>query len=113
MSDLVVIVYPTQEKAEEVRKRLFELQKEYIIKLAVGFATVGASTLFAGYCVLQVRNLTSGGCYFVSAMPGIFGLGNCLIPDQTPRVASQTPHPENGAPAMLKEIVSIWIFGTE
>jgi uncharacterized membrane protein len=36
MSDLVVIVYPTQEKAEEVRKRLFELQKEYIIKLADG-----------------------------------------------------------------------------
>ena len=31
MSDLVVIVYPTQEKAEEVRTRLFELQKEYII----------------------------------------------------------------------------------
>jgi len=34
MSDLVVIVYPSQEKAEEVRKRLFELQKEYLIKLA-------------------------------------------------------------------------------
>ena len=34
MSDLVVIVYPTLEKAEEVRTRLFELQKEYIIKLA-------------------------------------------------------------------------------
>jgi len=33
MSDLIVIVYPTQEKAEEVRTRLFELQKEYIIKL--------------------------------------------------------------------------------
>jgi uncharacterized membrane protein len=34
MSDLVVIVYPTLEKAEEVRTRLFELQREYIIKLA-------------------------------------------------------------------------------
>jgi uncharacterized membrane protein len=33
MSDLVVIVYPALEKAEEVRKRLFELQIEYIIKL--------------------------------------------------------------------------------
>jgi uncharacterized membrane protein len=33
MSDLVVIVYPTLEKAEEVRKRLFELQTEYLIKL--------------------------------------------------------------------------------
>ena len=27
MSDLVVIVYPSEEKAEEVRKRLFELQR--------------------------------------------------------------------------------------
>ncbi|WP_034991369.1 DUF1269 domain-containing protein [Beijerinckia mobilis] len=34
MSDLVVIVYPTEEKAEEVRKRLFELQQQYIIQLA-------------------------------------------------------------------------------
>jgi uncharacterized membrane protein len=34
MSDLVVIVYPSQQKAEEVRRRLLELQKEYIIKLA-------------------------------------------------------------------------------
>jgi uncharacterized membrane protein len=33
MSDLVVIVYPTEEKAEEVRKRLFALQKEYLIEL--------------------------------------------------------------------------------
>ena len=31
MSDLVVIVYPSEQKAEEVRKRLFELQKEYLI----------------------------------------------------------------------------------
>jgi uncharacterized membrane protein len=34
MSDLVVIVYPSLEKADEVRNRLFELQKEYLIKLA-------------------------------------------------------------------------------
>lgn len=33
MSDLIVIVYPTEAKAEEVRQRLFELQKEYLIKL--------------------------------------------------------------------------------
>jgi uncharacterized membrane protein len=31
MSDLVVIVYPTLEKAEEVRTRLFQLQKEYLL----------------------------------------------------------------------------------
>src|ERR1700675_4309720 len=31
MSDLVVIVYPSEAKAEEVRQRLFKLQKEYLI----------------------------------------------------------------------------------
>ncbi len=34
MSDLVVIVYPTEAKAEEVRERLFELQKQYLIKIS-------------------------------------------------------------------------------
>ena len=34
MSDLIVIVYPTEAKAEEVRQRLFAMQKEYIIQLA-------------------------------------------------------------------------------
>lgn len=34
MSDLIAIVYPTEAKAEEVRKRLFELQKEYLIELS-------------------------------------------------------------------------------
>ena len=33
MSDLVVIVYPSEQKAEEVRQRLLELQKEYLIEL--------------------------------------------------------------------------------
>jgi uncharacterized membrane protein len=34
MSDLVAIVYPTEAKAEEVRQRLFKLQKEYLLKLS-------------------------------------------------------------------------------
>lgn len=34
MSDLVAIVYPSEAKAEEVRQRLFKLQKEYLIKLS-------------------------------------------------------------------------------
>jgi uncharacterized membrane protein len=33
MSDLVVIEFPSEEKAEEVRKKLFDLQKEYLIEL--------------------------------------------------------------------------------
>jgi uncharacterized membrane protein len=34
MSDLIAIVYPTEAKAEEVRQRLFKLQKEYLITLS-------------------------------------------------------------------------------
>lgn len=34
MSDLVAIVYPSEAKAEEVRERLFKLQKEYLIKIS-------------------------------------------------------------------------------
>jgi uncharacterized membrane protein len=33
MSDLVFIAFPTEAKAEEVRKRVLELQKEYLIEL--------------------------------------------------------------------------------
>jgi uncharacterized membrane protein len=34
MSDLVVIVYPTEEKAEAIRHKLLSLQKEYLIELS-------------------------------------------------------------------------------
>lgn len=34
MSDLVAIVYPNETKAEEMRKKLFDLQKEYLIELS-------------------------------------------------------------------------------
>lgn len=34
MSDLIVIVYPTEARAEEVRAKVFELQKEYLIEVS-------------------------------------------------------------------------------
>ncbi|WOH64453.1 DUF1269 domain-containing protein [Bradyrhizobium sp. BWA-3-5] len=34
MSDLIAIIYPSEAKAEEVRQRLFKLQKEYLITLS-------------------------------------------------------------------------------
>ncbi|MCP4563471.1 MAG: DUF1269 domain-containing protein [Bosea sp.] len=34
MSDLVVIVYPTEARAEEMRQKLFGLQKEYLIQIS-------------------------------------------------------------------------------
>lgn len=33
MSDLVFLAFPTEQKAEEVRKRLLELQREYLIEM--------------------------------------------------------------------------------
>ncbi len=34
MSDLIVIVYPTEDKAEAIRQKLVNLQKEYLIELS-------------------------------------------------------------------------------
>jgi uncharacterized membrane protein len=34
MADLVAIAFPTEEKAEEVRQKLLDIQKEYLIELA-------------------------------------------------------------------------------
>jgi uncharacterized membrane protein len=59
MSDLVVIVYPTEENAEEVRKRLFELQKEYLIKL--GDAVIATKSPDGQIKLHQVINTTAAG----------------------------------------------------
>lgn len=59
MSDLVVIVYPSEEKAEEVRKRLFELQKEYFIKL--GDAVIATKSPDGQIKLHQVINTTVAG----------------------------------------------------
>src|SRR3981081_2967407 len=53
MSDLVVIVYPSEEKAEEVRQRLIKLQKEYLITIN---AAVIAVRTKAGARKLQQRD---------------------------------------------------------
>jgi uncharacterized membrane protein len=59
MSNLVVIVYPTLEKAEEVRKRLFELQKEYLIKL--GDAVIATKSPDGQIQLHQIVNTTASG----------------------------------------------------
>jgi uncharacterized membrane protein len=59
MSNLVVIVYPTQEKAEEVRTRLFELQKEYLIKL--GDAVIATKSADGQVQLHQIVNTTASG----------------------------------------------------
>src|SRR5258708_37718313 len=59
MSDLVVIVYPSEEKAEEVRKPLFELQKEYLIKL--GDAVIATKSADGQIKLHQGVNTTAAG----------------------------------------------------
>jgi uncharacterized membrane protein len=59
MSNLVVIVYPSEEKAEEVRKRLFELQGEYLIK--IGDAVIATKTDKGEVKLHQMMNMTAAG----------------------------------------------------
>jgi uncharacterized membrane protein len=59
MSDLIVIVYPTEAKAEEVRKRLFELQKEYLIQL--GDAVIATKTDAGSVKLNQLFSTTAAG----------------------------------------------------
>jgi uncharacterized membrane protein len=37
MSDLIVIAFPTEAKAEEVRQKLLAMQKEYLIELGESY----------------------------------------------------------------------------
>jgi uncharacterized membrane protein len=59
MSDLIVIVYPTEAKAEEVRTRVLELQKEYLIKL--GDAVIATKTGSGSIKLNQLVNTTAAG----------------------------------------------------
>ena len=59
MSDLVVIVYPTEAKAEEVRQRLFELQKQYLITL--NDAVIATKTSAGKIKLNQIMKTTASG----------------------------------------------------
>lgn len=59
MSDLIAIVYPSEAKAEEVRNRLLELQKEYLIQ--VGDAVIASKTPAGKVKLNQLVNTTAAG----------------------------------------------------
>jgi uncharacterized membrane protein len=59
MSTLIAIVYPTEAKAEEVRNRLFSLQREYLIKL--GDAVIATKTESGKVKLNQIVNTTAAG----------------------------------------------------
>ena len=59
MSDLVFIAFPSEEKAEEVRKRLLAMQREYLIEL--GDAVVAVKTADGNIKLNQLMNTTATG----------------------------------------------------
>ena len=59
MSDLVFIAFPSEEKAEEVRKRLLAMQREYLIEL--GDAVVAVKTADGQIKLNQMINTTATG----------------------------------------------------
>ena len=59
MSDLVVIVYPTEAKAEEMRTKLFQLQKEYLIE--IGDAVIAVKHDDGKVKLNQLINTTAAG----------------------------------------------------
>src|SRR3954467_12345942 len=59
MSDLVFISFPTEEKAEEVRQKVLDLQKEYLIELED--AVVVVKTPDGKIKLNQLMNTTAAG----------------------------------------------------
>lgn len=59
MSDLVVIAFPSEAKAEEVRQRVLELQKEYLIEL--GDAAIAVKQPDGTIRLNQLMNTTAAG----------------------------------------------------
>jgi uncharacterized membrane protein len=59
MSDLIAIVYPSEQKAEEVRQRLLQLQKEYLIKISD--AVIAVKTEAGPVKLNQLVNTTAMG----------------------------------------------------
>ncbi|WP_407520284.1 DUF1269 domain-containing protein [Methylobacterium oryzisoli] len=67
MSDLVFIAFPTEEKAEQVRRQVLALQKEYLIEL--GDAVVAVKTPEGQIKLNQMINMTAAG----AASGGLWG----------------------------------------
>lgn len=59
MSSLISIIYPSEDKAEEVRKRLIELQNEYLLTL--GDAVIATKADSGKVKLNQLINLTASG----------------------------------------------------
>ncbi|MDB5543254.1 MAG: hypothetical protein JWO64_403 [Hyphomicrobiales bacterium] len=72
MSDLVFIAFPTEARAEEIRKRVLELQREYLIEL--GDAVVVVKTEDNQIKLNQLVNLTAAGATSGALWGSLIGL---------------------------------------
>jgi uncharacterized membrane protein len=59
MADLIIVAYPDEKTAEAARKKLFELQKEYLIQL--GDAVIAEREADGSVKLHQVVNTTAAG----------------------------------------------------
>ena len=72
MSDLVVIAFPTEAKAEEVRQKLLEMQKEYLIEL--GDAVIAVKDNKGRVKLNQLLNTTAAGAVSGTFWGALIGL---------------------------------------
>jgi uncharacterized membrane protein len=72
MSDLVVIAFPTEAKAEEVRQKLFSMQKEYLIELSD--AVIAVKDVQGHVKLNQLVNTTAAGAVSGAFWGSLIGL---------------------------------------
>jgi uncharacterized membrane protein len=72
MSDLVVIAFPTEAKAEEVRQKLLAMQKDYLIEL--GDAVVAVKDSNGNIKLNQLINTTAAGAVTGTFWGALIGL---------------------------------------
>lgn len=72
MSELVVIAFPTEAKAEEVRQKLLAMQKEYLIEL--GDAVIAVKDPQGGIKLNQLINTAAAGAVSGTFWGALIGL---------------------------------------
>ena len=105
MSDLVVVAFPTEEKAEEVRKKLLEMQQEYLIEL--GDAVIAVKQPNGHVKLNQLFHPTASGAAYGALWrptqrpiprperPRPFGAAVLRPSDHSVRLASALPSPHS------------------
>src|SRR5690242_18647654 len=72
MADLVVIAFPTEAKAEEVRRKLLAMQKEYLIEL--GDSVIAVKDADGRIKLNQLLNTTAAGAVSGTFWGSLIGL---------------------------------------